>query len=248
MADDDLEVCDDITDPHYQQPPPPMRSNIFSGGPGYLVSHPSLGGIVISTPSSIDLHHLNLPRTHDTKFTSFSQSEEDDLAQRILLLGGHWWPDWATYARHKERLANGTVYDFHMPPDVYVGYPSSGGVWVAKYVPDRDHFRHGQKFCLPQRPPEWNGVMHRVLTMDEKCEALKAFGATFYPRIEDCMDLPKSVEEGREEFQRYEKSLKDIDDGDYQRRWYLRFHGLDQDEDVESRTTEPRSKRGCVIF
>ncbi|KAH0426241.1 hypothetical protein CcaCcLH18_10470 [Colletotrichum camelliae] len=248
MEDDDLEICDDIADPQYQHPPHPMRSNIFTGGPGHLVSHPSLGGIVISTPSSIDLQHLNLPRTHDTKFSSFSKSEEDDLAQRMLRLGAHWWPSWATYARHQERLDNGTVYDFHMPPDVYVGYPSSGGVWVARYVPDRDHFRHGQTFSLPQRPTEWNRVMHRVLTMDEKCEALKAFGATFYPRVEDCVDLPKSVEEGREKFQRYEKSLEDMDDDDYRSQWFLRFHGVNQSEDVVGSATESGSRWDCVML
>lgn len=71
-----------------------MRSNLFNGGHGYLAAYPYIGGIVLAQPSAIDLQHLGIPRTHDTKLpVDMDPREEDDLAARMLRLGAHRWPD-----------------------------------------------------------------------------------------------------------------------------------------------------------
>jgi hypothetical protein len=35
-----------------------------------------------------------------------------------------------------------------------------------------------------------------ALTIDERCEVLKDFGATFYEKVEDCEDIVKTLQEG----------------------------------------------------
>jgi hypothetical protein len=68
---------------------------------------------------------------------SSDPAEEDDLALRILRLDAHWWPSWDLYAVHQRRIVGGIPYDFHFPPNVNVGYPSSGkGMWVFKFSAD----------------------------------------------------------------------------------------------------------------
>ncbi|KAF9881518.1 hypothetical protein CkaCkLH20_00664 [Colletotrichum karsti] len=247
---DDVEICEPVDNPHYAEPSHPLRSNIFNGGRGYLVAYPSIGGRVILTPTPVDLQYLDLPRTHDTE-RSLSSVEEDDLALRMLRLGAHWWPTWSIYARHRESLNNGTVYDFHFPPDVVGGYPSSGGAWVAKYTPERIQRFNERNFSLPMRPFEWDRVMRQVLTMDEKCAALKDFGARFYEDVRECEDIPKSLEEGRQQFQRYERHLEKMDDVEYQRRWYVAFHIGGREIEVEDGFDGSNEKagncQGCVV-
>jgi len=209
-------------------PPTSQRSNVFDGGHGYLVTHPSIGGIVIAKPSPVDLQHLNLPRTHDTAPSS-NPEIEDDLSLHMLRLGAAWWPDWATYARHENRMEdpNEPYYGSHFPAAVAVGYPSTGGVWVARHMSGqglnellghvhRSRQQGGKALeDLPARPRGWGPRMRMVLTMDEKCDAMKDFGAVFYEKVEDCPHVAKTLEEGRGLFRTYEGLLAKADDPGY---------------------------------
>jgi hypothetical protein len=42
-----------------------------------------------------------------------------------------------------------------------------------------------------ERPENWNAKMNYVLTMDERCEALKDFGVIFYEK--DCDDVATTL-------------------------------------------------------
>ncbi|KAJ0333878.1 hypothetical protein COL922a_010325 [Colletotrichum nupharicola] len=214
----------------------------------FLVAYPSRGGLVLMHPSPLDLQHLDLPRTHDTPRSSLP-AVEDGLADRMLRLGAHWWPSWTLYAQHADRLSSGTVYDFHFPPDVYVGYPSSGGVWVVRFSPDRGNLGKHARTSLPQRPEAWNRVMRHVLTMDERCEALKGFGARFYEDIDMCEDICKTVREGVEEFVRFEALLGRIEDREYQERWFTAFHVGGRAVEVRDAVEDKRNRGwGCVLL
>lgn len=207
-----------------------VRSNFF-GGDGYLVAYPSIGGVVLAKPSAIDLQYLGIARTHDEKRSSeLDPREEDDLAARMLRLGAHWWPDWDTYLRHRSQIDGDILYDFHFPPELHVGYPSTGGVWVAKFTQDQQWFDEdsGWKPWLPRRPDAWRTRMHYVLTMDEKCNAMKDMGAMFYDKVEDCPDIAKTADEGRDMFKPYGELLEKMDDNAYRNRW---FAGAEENTD-----------------
>ncbi|KAL0942011.1 uncharacterized protein CTRU02_204774 [Colletotrichum truncatum] len=217
------------TDPSrhfYKAPTPPKRSNIFSGGAGFLVARPSIGGLVVSAkPSAIDLAHLGLPRTHDTQRPA-APATDDDLATRMLRLGATWWPDWDTYARHLSRIqVDDVIYDFHFPPQTHVGYPSTGGVWVVKLSRDELWFdgfgrRDERTRTWPRKPKEWDLRMGMALDMDEKCSVIKLFGGTFYEDLEGCAgEVARSLKEGREMFGQYEELLRTMDDGEYVKKW-----------------------------
>ena len=49
-------------------------------------------------------------------------------------------------------------------------------------------------------------------TMDERCAVLERFGAKFYANVEDCPDIPKSLEEGIGIGRKYESLLKKMED------------------------------------
>lgn len=91
----------------------------------------------------------------------------------------------------KEKWPNDFPYDFRFPPTVQVGYPSSGeGSWVHKFLEDSDDWHDGDAWTpsLRQRPELWNTRMAYVLTVDERCEVMKSFGAMFLEKAEDWED------------------------------------------------------------
>jgi hypothetical protein len=108
------------------------------------------------------------------------------------------------------------VYDFHFPPKLKVGFPSTGGVWIAKFTHDERVFdpTDKRKPYLDRQPDDFRRI-EMALTMDERCEVLQGFGATFYKRVEDCDDIPKSLGEGLERGKRFEELLKQMDDAEY---------------------------------
>ncbi|KAI9861626.1 MAG: hypothetical protein M1813_005236 [Trichoglossum hirsutum] len=186
-----------------------------------VTAYPSPGGIVLGYFSAVELAYLNLSRTKPANRSS-DPAEEDDLALRMLGLGAHWWPSWDLYALHQEQILVGVPYDFHFPPDVNVGYPSSGkGVWVFKFSADKQTWgeEDDRKPYLERRPDDWEGRIKMALTMDERCEILEAFGATFYEKVEDCEDIAKTLQEGIQEGKRYEEWLKKMDDMDNLDKW-----------------------------
>jgi hypothetical protein len=124
----------------------------------------------------------------------------------------------------KDRLLhqNQNLYDFHFPPRVNVGYPSSGeGVWVFKFSEDLQTWEEedDRKPYMPRMPDGWDNMIHMALTMDERCELLKEFGATFYTNRDKCEDLSSTLEEGIERGRRYKLLLDNMDDPYYVDKW-----------------------------
>ena len=58
---------------------------------------------------------------------------------------------------------------------------------------------------MERKPDDWEGKIKMTLTMDERCEVLKDFGATFYEKVEDCEDIAKTLQDGIRKGKRYEK-------------------------------------------
>ena len=55
--------------------------------------------------------------------------------------------------------------------------------------------------------------------MDERCEVLKDFDATFYEKVGDCEDIVKTLQEGIRKGKRYEELLKKMEDMKYVDKW-----------------------------
>ena len=76
-----------------------------------------------------------------------------------------------------------------------------------------------RKPYLEREPDDWEEKIRMALTMDERCEVLKGFGATFYEKVEDCEDIAKTLQEGIRKGRRYEELLKKMEDMKYVDRW-----------------------------
>ncbi|KAI1357015.1 hypothetical protein F5Y01DRAFT_321310 [Xylaria sp. FL0043] len=183
-------------------------------------AYPSMGGVVIGRFTAVQLKQLGLsnlksaPRSHSNK-------EEDELALAIMRQGAHRWPSWKFHEFHRKRLAH-TPYDFHFPPRINVGYPSSGnGVWVYKFSEDRMWFGEEGvvKPYLKRQPDGWYEHINMALNADERCEVLRSFGARFYETVDDCDDIPKTLEEGYEKGKAHELLLRKMEDEDYEDKW-----------------------------
>lgn len=195
-----------------------------------IKAYPSMGGVVLGFFTAVQLKQLGLsnaeeaPRSHD-------DAEEGKLALSMMRQGAHWWPDLGLYQRHYDRLSDKLIpYDFHFPPRINVGYPSSGnGVWVFKFSEDKMELAEDEpiKPSLRRMPDGWYGRINLALTEDERCETLKYFGARFYCDVAECEDIPKSLEEGHLRGKRNELLLQKMEDDDYLQRWLE--HGLTDD-------------------
>ena len=169
------------------------------------LAYPSLGGIILGYFTGIELAWLSLSHLDEAK-RSTDPREEDAFAFQVLRLGARWWPDWEFYSKHQEKMAE-IPYGHHFPPNIYVGYPSVGGVWVLKTADNRKRLPSDPE----EQPHDWAKVI-MTCTMDERCAMLERFGATFYANIEDCPDVPKSLEEGIGIGRKHESLLKKMED------------------------------------
>jgi hypothetical protein len=185
-----------------------------------VTAYPSVGGVVLGFFSAVEMVHLQLSRFEPAKRSS-DVAEEDELALRMLRLGAHWWPNLNRYAYHKEQIDDRTPYDFHFPPTIKVGYPSTGGgVWVFEYLTDSDCLNASPS--LQRRPDNWPPRMSYVLSMDEQCDALQQYGATSYAKVEDCDDIPKTLEEAVQKGNHYNELLEKMEDTNYLEEWLSR--------------------------
>lgn len=197
----------------YSPPPDHLRSSLFpgpDGGSKMVVAYPSVGGIVIMQhPSALHLDHIGLPRTHDTLRT---EQDEDTMAVKLIEIGGQWWPYWYLYAEHRNEMGY-SLYGDDVPPKTYIAYPSTGGLWLARYNYGSDWMRRergdkGVNSTLPFEPDGLHAAMAYTINMDERALVLKKYGATFYPSVEECPYLPTTVEGIRAMYEPYVEALE----------------------------------------
>lgn len=114
-------------------------------------------------------------------------------------------------------------YDFHFPPLLEVGYPYSGiGVWVLTYIRDSAHWNSAEPEFQPLgklKPWGLDEKLLYILTMDERCEVLKEFGATFFEKVEDCPDIASNFEGAKRSAEHYGELLGKMEDREYFIKW-----------------------------
>lgn len=185
-----------------------------------VTAYPSIGGIVIDQYSGVEVDYLGLSR-EIVEVRSPNLVEEDEFALRMLSLGSHWWQSWRLYKFHMERMDDICHYDFHFPPTVNVGYPSTGGVWVLRHSADTQSWTAGEwrKPYLPHIPHDLAKPIDKASIMDERCEVLKSFGATFYEYPGDCSYITKTLEDAYEKGKYYEELMERMGNWGYVDAW-----------------------------
>jgi len=168
---------------------------IFDDNEARIYGWPSRGGVIIlNKADAIDFEFLRLNPLDPPMERLDDQNAENDFCQRLLLLGAKWWDSEARYSiiiaveECATRAGNGSFVVADQPTAtmrekrfVKVGWPSTGGLWVAEFdtvfagVDEEDNL-------LPEAPSR----LQMARTMDERCDILRGnFEATFYETIED---------------------------------------------------------------
>lgn len=138
---------------------------------------PSTGGMLLKPVDAVELDHLGLSRFKNSPRSS-DPAEEDRFCQRLLRLGGAWWASESHYKNMPNVIGNESDEE----PQLEMGWPVLGGVWVLKIVIERN------------RPSDF-GKVHMAFNMEERCRVLEELGATFYADPEQCEDLNRLIEE-----------------------------------------------------
>jgi hypothetical protein len=155
----------------------------------FVRGYPSSGGIVRGTFTGAELDWLGLSRSQ-TSLRSSDPQAEDEFSFQMLRLGAHWWRSECFY----DELSDGYPWHANYPPTLNVGYPVTGGVWVLKQSGEYEQHDFAKVIM--------------AFTMDERCAVLEKMGATFYPNVDDCPDIAKSLEDGIAIGKQWEERMK----------------------------------------
>jgi hypothetical protein len=192
-----------------------------------IFSYPSAGGFIRKSITQAELEWLGLkprlwsetsnksiPIAADKMYASDDMDMEDAFALRIMQLGGRWWPDRRLYERHPD---NDFPYGHHYPPDLDIGY-NSEGVFVLRTRADNSINYQNLPDIAPKKPETWSRLS-LCATMEERCIVLRDFGAVVYNSVEECPDLPNSLEEGITQGKQYAELLRKMEDPHYLDQW-----------------------------
>jgi hypothetical protein len=91
-----------------------------------------------------------------------------------------------------------------------VAYPSVGGIVFGNFTAVQ----------LKQlNLSNLENAKHSQIPGEDRCQILMQIGATWYERVDDCTEIPKTLDEGYQKGKKYEELLRKMDDKDYRERW-----------------------------
>ena len=183
-------VCGGMTYPYDST----VRTS-FGDHDAAIYAWPSKGGVIIlNGADAIDFDFLGLNPLDPPLERLPDQNAEDEFCQRLLLLGAKWWDSEARYSiivaieECQSRAGEGSFVVADQPAVtmrekrfVKVGWPSTGGLWVAEFDTVFAGV-HEEDNEIPEAPSRFQ----MARTMDERCTLLRdRFEATFYKTLED---------------------------------------------------------------
>ena len=155
-----------------------------------IFSWPSRGGvIVLERPCPADFDFLDLDRLDPPKKCHATRQEEDEFAQRLLLLGGKWWDSPARHALFTEPDHLQDEQEMAAQPEptarenAWIGaaWPSSGGLVVAEWPTNM--YPGGR---MDDVAPDDVSRLFLCITMDEKAAVLMdRLGGKMWKGVED---------------------------------------------------------------
>ena len=163
----------------------------------HVRGYPSLGGIVRGSFTAVELNWLGLSRSRSSS-RALDPCAKDEFCFQLLRLGALWWKSDAYYDKRSVPVSGGYSWPECCPPELHVGYPSTGGVWVLKV--------QSGEF----EPDDFAKVI-MAFTMNERCAALEEMGAVFYGDVNDCPDVAESLKDGIATGKGWEKRMKRMD-------------------------------------
>lgn len=192
-----------------------------------VFAYPSLGGFVCKRLTPAELDWLDLKPKHwnetsnasspiadDKMHASDSDEEENAFALRLMQLGGRWWPSQKLYNRHPDI---NIPYGHHYPPDVDIGYTSEG-IFVLRTRVDSLIYYGEFPDVAPEKPETWSRLS-LCATIEERGKVLRDFGAVLYDSVEECPDLPSSIEGEVEQGKYWAELLRKTEDPYYMDQW-----------------------------
>ncbi|KAJ4011853.1 hypothetical protein NW752_004251 [Fusarium irregulare] len=154
------------------------RSSFGGSVGGVVYGWPAKGGFYSRLCSVVELEFLGIDRFEPSDKSDDPEDEEAHCA-KLRQLGAHWFRDPDHKLRYGRKYRN-------KEPDasvLYVGWPSSGGVWALSTN-------------LTQSAQKGLGRIDNAFTMEERCKMIEKLGGTFYPNPSHCphLDLDGSSE------------------------------------------------------
>lgn len=148
-----------------QNPPFEMNKRTEFGRLGCTAyGYPSGGGILIKEVDVVDMRFLQLDR-FSTAQRSSNMVQEDEFCTRMRKIGAIWWANEQTWIDVQCGMRERTEFKSR---HLIFGWPTNGeGVWFLRYDNEREVSKDFGKISI-------------VINMDERCQVMKHYGATFY--------------------------------------------------------------------
>ncbi|KAM3074476.1 hypothetical protein ACMFMF_006485 [Clarireedia jacksonii] len=148
----------------YPIPPSHTIRTEFGNRGCTIYGYCSTGGVLVKEANILDMKFLSLDRLHPAE-RSDDAVEEDEFCGLMRKLGATWWNSRQEWAEAQIGLVELTEIQKRV---LVFGWPTDGvGVWVLRYKSERE-------------VPNDFGRINLVITMDEKIEVMKEYGALFY--------------------------------------------------------------------
>ena len=126
--------------------------------------YPSSGGVLIKEVDLVDMLFLQLDRFNAAQ-RSKNTLEEDKFCALMRKIGASWWADEQEWVEVQLGMRERTALESRQ---LVFGWPTNGeGVWVLRFNDEK------------QIPQDF-GNISLAMNMDERCEVMKSYGATFY--------------------------------------------------------------------
>lgn len=164
----DFEVPCDLHDPD-EDPLEAIRSE-FGSTTTVVYGWPSTGGVWVHEACyGVELDFLGLSRFEPSATERFSK-EEDEFCQRLEWIGAHFYDSDYAYKSNRSR---------QQADQIWYGWPAAvpeGGLWALRTT--------GYESAA-------KGVsrIRNALTMEERCDAIKTLGGTFYTSWEEAASV-----------------------------------------------------------
>lgn len=135
--------------------------------------YPSSGGTLIKEVDVVDMQFLQLDRFSAARRSS-DMAQEDEFCTRMRKIGVTWWADEQVWIDVQCGIRERTELESRQ---LIFGWPTNReGVWVLRYDSEWE-------------VPRDFGKVFMALNMDERCQVMKHFGATFYADPETVNEL-----------------------------------------------------------
>ncbi|KAL4886505.1 hypothetical protein BJY04DRAFT_213267 [Aspergillus karnatakaensis] len=166
---------------------PPTARTTFDTQGCTIYGYPSTGGILIKEANLVDMLFLSLPRFSPSQRAT-STSKEDAFCELLRRTGATLWPRTHDYdgvqVGFRERAAaeeeEVVVYGWPTAP-AEGGAEVGAGVWVLRFA-NRNEI------------PRDFGKIDLAMSMEERIEVMKEFGATFFEDVKMVEGLSRPLE------------------------------------------------------